>query len=104
VQRLQLFAWNSEQAGGDVHLQSNPTAGELLHHEYKQTKETLKGKNKVSILDKYGGEEYLESAPRELLQGQTEDYVEYSRTGHVIKGRQRVAVRSKYAEDGRFPL
>jgi pre-mRNA-processing factor SLU7 len=100
VQRLQLFAWSSEQRGGDVHLQANPTAGELLHQEYKQTKETLKGKNKVSILDKYGGEEYLETAPRELLQGQTEDYVEYSRTGQVVKGLERAKARSKYREDG----
>lgn len=72
----------------------------MLHQEYKSKKETLKDKNKVSILDKYGGEKYLESAPRELLQGQTEEYVEYSRTGQVIFGKERVKVRSKYAEDG----
>lgn len=74
----------------------------MLHQEYKSKKETLKDKNKVSILDKYGGETYLESAPRELLEGQTEEYVEYSRTGQVIFGRERVKVRSKYAEDGEY--
>jgi pre-mRNA-processing factor SLU7 len=101
VQKLQLFAWGAEQQGGDMNLQANPTAGELLHQEFKQTKEVLKGKNKVSILDKYGGEEYLEQAPRELLQGQTEEYVEYSRTGQMIYGKERVKARSKYPEDGK---
>jgi pre-mRNA-processing factor SLU7 len=101
VQQLQLFAWASEQRGGDMNLQSNPTAGELLHQEYKQKKEVLKGHNKVSILDKYGGEEYLETAPRELLQGQTEEYVEYSRTGQIVHGKERAKARSKYPEDGR---
>jgi pre-mRNA-processing factor SLU7 len=102
VQKLQIFAWGSSQRGGDVHLQANPTAGELLHQEYKSKKETLKDKNKVSILDKYGGEQYLEHAPRELLQGQTEEYVEYSRTGQVVFGKERAKVRSRYAEDSEY--
>ena len=72
----------------------------MLHQEFKQKKEKLKNTSKVSILAKYGGEVYLEKAPKELLQGQTEDYVEYSRTGQVIKGRERVKARSKYPEDG----
>lgn len=72
----------------------------MLHQEFKQKKEKLKNTSKVSILAKYGGEEFLEKAPKELLQGQTEDYVEYSRTGQVIKGRERAKARSKYPEDG----
>lgn len=56
--------------------------------------------NKVSVLAKYGGEQYLEHAPREVLDGQSENYVEYSRTGQVIKGHERVKTRSKYLEDG----
>jgi pre-mRNA-processing factor SLU7 len=60
----------------------------------------LKETSKVSILAKYGGEKYLERAPKELLQGQTEDYVEYSRTGQVVKGRERAKAKSKYPEDG----
>jgi len=64
-------------------------------------KEQLKETNKGSILSKYGGEEYLEKGPKELLLGQTEDYIEYSQTGRVLKGRERAKVRSKYAEDGK---
>ncbi|EIW83180.1 pre-mRNA-splicing factor SLU7 [Coniophora puteana RWD-64-598 SS2] len=99
VQKLQLFAWNAASEGNDVHLNANPTQGQLLHADYQETKEKMKDISKVSILAKYGGEQYLEKAPKELLQGQTENYVEYSRTGHVIKGKERAKARSKYPED-----
>ena len=102
VQQLQLFAWQAAARGNDVHLNANPTQGELLHHEFKQRKEELKDTSKVSILAKYGGAEYLETAPKELREGQTEDYVEYSRTGQVIKGRERAKAKSKYPEDGEY--
>jgi len=50
-------------------------------------------------LARYGGEEYLEKVPKELLQGQTEQYVEYSRTGQVVKGMEAAKAKSKYEED-----
>ncbi|THV02442.1 pre-mRNA-splicing factor SLU7 [Dendrothele bispora CBS 962.96] len=99
VQQLQLFAWQAASRGNDVHLNANPTQGEKLHQEFKQKREELKETSKESILARYGGEEYLQTAPKELLQGQTENYVEYSRTGQVIKGRERAKARSKYPED-----
>ncbi|KZT70991.1 hypothetical protein DAEQUDRAFT_744484 [Daedalea quercina L-15889] len=99
VQKLQLFAWNAAARGNDVHMNANPTQGELLHQEFEQKKEKLKVVNKSSILTKYGGEQYLEKAPKELLQGQTEEYVEFSRTGQVVKGKERAAAKSKYPED-----
>jgi pre-mRNA-processing factor SLU7 len=100
MQRLQLFAWQASARGSDVHLNANPTQGELLHQEYRDKKDKLKDMSKVSILAKYGGEKYLEKAPKELLQGQTEDYVEYSRAGQVVKGQERAKAKSRYAEDG----
>lgn len=102
VQKLQLFAWQSEQRGNDVHINSNPTASHLLHKEFLDKKEQLKETSSKSILSKYGGEEYLQSVPRELLGGQTEDYVEYSRNGQIVKGRERAKARSKYEEDSKF--
>lgn len=81
-------------------MNANPTQGQLLHVEYQKKKEELKDTTKSSILSKYGGEEYLEKAPKELLQGQTEEYVEFSRTGQVVKGKEKAAARSKYPEDG----
>lgn len=55
---------------------------------------------KESILAKYGGEQYLDKAPKEIMDGQTENYVEYSRTGQIVKGKERAKARSKYPEDG----
>jgi len=83
-----------------VHLNANPTQGELLHYDFRQKKEELKDKMKGSILEKYGGAEYLDSAPKELRQGQTENYVEYSRTGQAIMGLEKAKAKSKYPEDG----
>lgn len=99
VQQLQLFAWQAAQRGNDVHLNAAPTQGQLLHEEFEEKKEKMRDINKVSVLAKYGGEQYLERAPREVLDSQSEYYVEYSRTGQVIKGKERVKARSKYAED-----
>lgn len=73
MQRLQNFAWQSNQRGHNVHIQANPTAGEMLHREFTERKEDMKGSNKVSILEKYGGEQHLERLPKELLAGQTEN-------------------------------
>jgi pre-mRNA-processing factor SLU7 len=80
-------------------MNANPTQGEILHKQFLQKKEQLKDTNKGSILATYGGEEYLQKAPKELLLGQTEDYVEYSQTGQVLKGRERAKAKSKYRED-----
>jgi len=100
VQELQLFAWQSAARGNDVHLNANPTQGQLLHQAYREKKEELRDSSKVSVLAKYGGDEYLETAPKELRLGQTEEYVEYSRAGQVIHGKERAKARSKYPEDG----
>ena len=100
VQDLQLFAWQSESRGNDVHLNANPTQGQLLHQAFKEKKDELRDSSKVSVLAKYGGEAYLETAPKELRLGQTEEYVEYSRAGQVIHGKERAKARSKYPEDG----
>ena len=98
---LQLFAWQAYEKGTDIHLQANPTQGELLHREYLTKKEKLKDSSKDSILATYGGEEHLDVPPKELLLAQTEHYVEYSRTGRVIKGQEKAKAKSKYEEDGK---
>ena len=85
-----------------MNLHANPTAGEKYHHEYTQNREEVKAVNQVSILDTYGGAEYLKKPPKELVMGQTESYVEYSRTGQVIKGKERAKARSKYVEDRKW--
>ncbi|KAJ1978373.1 mRNA splicing protein [Dimargaris cristalligena] len=100
VAEMQLFAHAaSERGNSDVHLQANPTQGELLHREFKGKQQTLLTDSKADILAKYGGEEHLKAPPKELLMAQTENYVEYSRSGKVIRGQERAIPRSKYEED-----
>lgn len=100
-QNMQLFAWQAEQRGQNVHLQTGPTQASLVHKQYETKKGDLKEKSGQSMLDKYGGAEYLQKPPKELLQGQTDNYVEYDRsTGQLIKGLERAKARSKYEEDG----
>ncbi|VDM81320.1 unnamed protein product [Strongylus vulgaris] len=58
----------------------------------------------TALLSKYGGAEYLESTPKELLFAQTEQYVEYSRKGKVLKGAERAPIKSRYEEDNSYCL
>ncbi|KAJ3059113.1 mRNA splicing protein [Podochytrium sp. JEL0797] len=104
--KLQMFAW--QNAGGpasqgseasQLHLQANPTMGEILFREHERKKESVAEVKKDSVLSRYGGEEHLHAPPKELLMAQTEHYVEYSQTGKVILGQEKATVRSKYEED-----
>lgn len=101
--KVQMFAWQASDRGNEVHLQANPTQVAILHKEYESKKDQVRDTTQKSILEKYGGEEYLEAPPKELLLAQSENYVEYSRTGRVIKGQERAKARSKYEEDGKSP-
>lgn len=95
----QLFAWDAHSKGVDVHTFAEPTKLELLQKEYETKKEEIKSSVKDSVLDKYGGDEYLKVPPKQLLLAQTENYVEYSRDGRIIKGAEKQIIRSKYEED-----
>ncbi|UYV62152.1 SLU7, partial [Cordylochernes scorpioides] len=95
----QLFAWQAYEKGVDVHLQAEPTKAELLHQEFSTKKEQYKESIKDNVLAKYGGEEHLESLPKELIYSQTENYVEYNRQGEVKGGQEKASIKSKYEED-----
>ncbi|WFD29852.1 mRNA splicing protein [Malassezia sp. CBS 17886] len=99
MQNLQLFAWQGEARGNNMHMQANPTVNELQFREYQQNKEKLVESTKSGILDRYGGAEHLNALPAELRAGQTENYVEYSRSGQVVRGQERARVKSRYEED-----
>ncbi|XP_042910213.1 pre-mRNA-splicing factor SLU7 [Parasteatoda tepidariorum] len=97
--QTQSFAWQAYEKGVEVNLLAEPTKAELLHQEFKVKKGEVKDNIKNSIIDTYGGEEYLEAPPKQLIFSQSEDYVEYSRQGNVIKGDEKPVIRSKYEED-----
>lgn len=97
--QAQLFAWEAQNLGVDVHLLAEPTKAEKLKTEYVGKKEEVKSTIQESILERYGGREHLEAPPKALLLAQTEHYVEYSRSGKIIKGAEKPVVCSRYEED-----
>ena len=59
----QTFAWDADtRSGGQVriHPQADPSRAELLKKQFKGKKEDLKKKRRDAVLDKYGGQEYLD--------------------------------------------
>nr|CAB3266370.1 zinc finger protein (CCHC)-12 [Phallusia mammillata] len=97
--KTQMFAWDAEERGVDVHLQADPTRLEMLQKTFEVKKDDFKHTQRDSILEKYGGIEHLNAPPKELLLAQTEHYVEYNRHGTVVKGQEKAKAKSKYTED-----
>jgi pre-mRNA-processing factor SLU7 len=98
--RSQIFAWEAAEKGVNIHTQADPTKLELLNIEFHEKKNQFVKTVQEQLIERYGGEEHLNSIPRELVvEAQTEQYVEYNRFGKVIKGDQRATVKSKYVED-----
>jgi pre-mRNA-processing factor SLU7 len=98
--KSQIFAWEASDKGVSIHTQADPTKLELLNKEFHEKKNQFVKTVQEQLIERYGGEEHLNSIPRELVvEAQTEQYVEYNRFGKVIKGDQRATVKSKYVED-----
>jgi len=98
--KSQIFAWEASDKGVSIHTQADPTKLELLNKEFHEKKNQFVKTVQQQLIERYGGEEHLNSIPRELVvEAQTEQYVEYNRFGKVIKGDQRAAIKSKYVED-----
>ncbi|PWN32273.1 uncharacterized protein FA14DRAFT_150604 [Meira miltonrushii] len=104
MQKLQMFAWQAEARGNDVHMQANPTVNELQHREYQQKKEKLNKEVKSSILDRYGGAEHFDSVPKELLTGQSESYVEYTPTGQPVHQKSDTKIQRAKSEEKKVEL
>jgi pre-mRNA-processing factor SLU7 len=98
VQDIQDFAWEADKKGLQFAMEANPTQGEILYKQFKETTSEVKTKTKGSLLERYGGEEHLD-APKELLLAQSEQYVEYDPLGKLKFGKEKVKAKSKYEED-----
>lgn len=104
VNQLQLFCWEASEKGLGVHLQAAPSETEKKYKQFTEKKDVITTEINKSILEKYGGAEYLVAPPKEILygaSGESEAYVEYSKSGDVIKGIEKAIPRSKYTEDGK---
>jgi len=119
----QLFAWEASDKGvKELHPQANPSQAELLKKQFKSKSESLDVQRKKAVLDKYGGEEYLDGADglatavdgsarqqakeaaqeRQTRFGVSTAQEEYRPDGSLAKDSgniKRVALKSKYEED-----
>ncbi|KAJ9250647.1 hypothetical protein DTO195F2_8079 [Paecilomyces variotii] len=100
-EKAQRYAWESQERGGKdkIHLQANPTSGEVLRKKHEQESEAKRQAKRKALLEKYGGEEYLQPSPlKDAAVVENERFVEYDETG-AIKGAPKKVAKSKYAED-----
>ncbi|KAJ5711037.1 hypothetical protein N7488_005193 [Penicillium malachiteum] len=99
-EKAQQYAWESQEKGNaQIHLQANPTSGEVLRKKEQAEFEAKRQASRKALLDKYGGGEHIEKTPlRETMVVENERFVEYDESG-AIKGAPKKATKSKYAED-----
>ena len=98
-ERAQRYAWETQErgVGKKLHLQANPTEGEVLRKKQEEETASKKAAQRKTLLEKYGGSEHLQPAPvKDVLEN--ERYVEYDESG-AVKGQIKSIARSKYAED-----
>ncbi|KAE8306603.1 Pre-mRNA splicing Prp18-interacting factor-domain-containing protein [Aspergillus transmontanensis] len=98
-EKAQKYAWEAQESGQKIHLQANPTSGEILRKKEQADTEAKRQAQRKALLEKYGGEEHLTPTPlRDTMVVENERFVEYDETG-AIKGAPKKAAKSKYAED-----
>ncbi|RVX76094.1 hypothetical protein B0A52_00451 [Exophiala mesophila] len=130
--QAQKYAWETQEGAlssnttgsmtKKLHLQANPTEGEILHKKQTAEAEAKKAAARKALLDKYGGSEHLLSSstsspslsspstnpnsishrkpPPKVIS--SDRYVEYDESGRVKPRAGETArpkARSKYAED-----
>ncbi|KAJ5296920.1 CDR ABC transporter [Penicillium atrosanguineum] len=99
-EKAQQYAWDSQEKGmAQIHLQANPTSGEVLRKKEKEEGDIKREAHRRALLEKYGGSEHLQPTPlRDTMVVENERFVEYDENG-AIKGAPKNATKSKYAED-----
>ncbi|KAL3471304.1 mRNA splicing protein [Aspergillus californicus] len=99
-EKAQQYAWEAQERGTQkVHLQANPTSGEISRKKELADVETKRQAQRKALVEKYGGEQHLQHTPlRDTMVVESEQYVEYDETG-AIKGAPKKAAKSKYPED-----
>jgi len=109
----QLFAWDAEKkvgVEGAIHLQADPSRAELMRKKVEKRGEDLKDKKRKQVLDRYGGEEYLDAGKttdpdeRATRFGVSHAEQEYGRDGRLAsaagsKQKKRTPIPCKYEEN-----
>lgn len=98
-ERAQRYAWEAQERTGDtsMHLQANPTAGELLRKKESEEREAKRRKRAELLSSQYGEQPAVPEALKATIT-ESETFVEYDEAG-LIKGAPRKAAKSKYPED-----
>jgi pre-mRNA-processing factor SLU7 len=112
-----LFAWDAEKKLGEegvIHVQADPSRAELMRKQVEKKGEEIKNIKRKMVLDRYGGEEYLDKGEKNATGGGGEERatrfgvahaeMEYNRDGLASsamggKSKKRVAIPCKYEED-----
>ncbi|EFC50244.1 hypothetical protein NAEGRDRAFT_34959 [Naegleria gruberi] len=96
--QAQKFMWDAVNRGEDINIASVPSQAFMAHSHFKQKKRELEETRKKAIVERYGGEKFL-NKPQEYVTAQTENYAEYSTSGRIIGGKHQATIKSKYEED-----
>jgi pre-mRNA-processing factor SLU7 len=100
--KAQHYAWETQEKAPPgtkkLHLQANPTEGELLRKRRTESASLHRTATKQALLEKYGGAEHLQPGPLSFRAAENDRYVEYDEQGGV-KGAVRKIASSKYRED-----
>ncbi len=100
-EKAQRYAWETQQRGdkNKLHLQANPTSGEIMRKKEIQQAEEDAAAKKKALADKYGTQEkFNNDTLRKTAVTESERYAEYDERGR-LKGAPIVKAKSKYAED-----
>ena len=102
----QMFAWDAEKKLGEegvIHVQADPSRAELMRKKVERKGEEMRETKRKAVLDRYGGEEYLEKKngeERATRFGVGHVETEYNREGRTgMEQKKRVAIPCKYEED-----
>ncbi|KAK4149112.1 Pre-mRNA splicing Prp18-interacting factor-domain-containing protein [Chaetomidium leptoderma] len=98
-EKAQRYAWEAQERTGDtsLHLQANPTAGELQRKREGEGRDAKRRKRAELLASQYGEQPTVPEALKATIT-ESERFVEYDEAG-LIKGAPRKAAKSKYAED-----
>ncbi|KAK4102757.1 hypothetical protein N658DRAFT_522773 [Parathielavia hyrcaniae] len=98
-EKAQRYAWEAQERSGDtsLHIQANPTAGEVLRKREGEEREAKRRKRAEELASQYGEQPVVPESLKAAIT-ESETFVEYDEAG-LIKGAPRKAARSKYPED-----
>jgi pre-mRNA-processing factor SLU7 len=95
-ERAQRYAWETQERGdrNKLHLQANPTSGEVMRKKQLQEEEEAKKAKAKALAEKYGTQEkFTDESIRKLAVTENERYVEYDERGG-IKGAPKIKAKS----------